>query len=149
MRSPQWSRAELKIECLRRIARSGVTGMGKEVLVNWLKTCVKLTGESATEFDRLLAIEENEEVRKMETTWLGKAEAQGFKKGEAQAVEKLRQAVLQGMEQRFGAVPKQVRRRLEATKSLERLASLVAKVMSAGTAEDLVALVRTKPAPSH
>jgi hypothetical protein len=149
MRSRSWSRAELKIECLRRVARSGVTGFRKEVLANWLKTCVRLTGEHAVEFERLLALEGNEEILKMETTWLGKAEARGFKKGEAQAVEKLRQAVLQGMEQRFGTVPKQVRRRLEATRSLERLAALVEKLMSAGTVDDLVVLARTTSAPSH
>ena len=145
MRSRRWSRAELKIECLRRIVRSGVTGMGKEVLVNWLKTCVKLSGESAAEFERLLALEENKEIRTMETTWLGKAEA----RGEAKAVETMRQAVLQGLEQRFGTIPKQVRRRLEATRSLERLAEFVAMLPSLETASDLVAPRRAASSPAH
>ena len=149
MRSRTWSRAELKIECLRRITSAGVTGRGKEVLVNWLKTCVKFSGENAAEFERLLELEENKEIRAMETTWLGKAEARGVKKGEAHAVEKMRQAVLQGLEQRFGTIPRSVRRRLEATKSLERLASLVERLMSAGTVDDLIALGRATSAPSH
>ena len=127
--------------------------MGKEVLVNWLKTCVKLTEENAAEFERLLKLEENEEIRTMEMTWLGKAEAKGeargIKKARAEAVETMRQAVLQGLEQRFGTVPSRVRRRLEGIRSLERLAAMVEKLMSAGTVDDLIALGRATSASSH
>ena len=112
------------------------------MLVNWLKTCVKLSPEGAAEFERLLKLEENKEIRAMETTWLGKAEAKGVKKGEARAaakaVEKMRQAVLLGLERRFGAVPPRVRRRLEATRSLERLAEFVARLPSLETVDDLL-----------
>jgi len=157
MRSRTWSRAELKIECLRRITSSGVTGMGKEVLVNWLKTCVKLSGENAAEFERLLALEENKEIRTMETTWLGKAEARGLKKGlrqgrteaKAKVVEQMRKAVLQGLERRFGSVPQRVRRRIEAIRSLERMAEMVAKLPSLETADDLVPASRAASSPSH
>ena len=117
--------------------------MGKEVLVNWLKTCVKLSAESAAEYRGLLELEENKEVEKMDTSYLGRAEAKGVKKGlkqaEAKAVEQMRQAVLQGLEHRFGAVPQRVRRRLEAINSVERLASMVAKLLSAETVDDLLA----------
>lgn len=145
MRSRNWSRAELKLECLRRVGKSGVTGFRKEVLVNWLIACVRLTGKDAAEYKRLLELEANKEVEKMETTVLEKAEA----RGEAKAVEKMRQAVLQGLEQRFGTIPKQVRRRLEATKSSAHLATLIAELMSAGTVDDLVSLGRTTSAPAH
>ena len=142
MRSGTWSRAELKIECLRRVARSGVTGFRKEVLVNWLKTCVKLTPEGAAEFKRLLALEENKEIRAMETTWLGKAEARGRRQGRTEAkaeyVEQMRQAVLLGLERRFGAVPQRVRRRLEAIRSIERLAEMVARLPSLEAVDDLL-----------
>jgi hypothetical protein len=145
MRSRTWSRAELKIECLRRVRKSGVTGFRKEVLVNWLIACVRLTGKDAAEYKRLLALEENKEVEKMEITVLDRAEA----RGEAKAVEKMRQAVLKCLEQRFGTVPKQVRRRLEATKSPEPLTTLFEKLMSAGSVDDLVDLARATSAPSH
>lgn len=108
------------------------------MLVNWLKTCVKLSPGGAAEFERLLKLEENKEIRAMETTWLGKAEAKGVKQGEAKAVEKMRQAVLLGLERRFGAVPPRVRRRLEATRSLERLAEFVARLPSLETVDDLL-----------
>lgn len=91
------------------------------------------------EFERLLALEENKEIRTMETTWLGKAEAKGVKMGKAEAVEQMRQAVLQGLERRFEVVPQRVRRRLEAIRSIERLALLVAKLPSLEKAADLLA----------
>jgi hypothetical protein len=53
--------------------------------------------------------------------------------------EQMRQAVLLGLERRFGAVPQRVRRRLEAIRSLERLAELVAKLPSLETVADLLA----------
>jgi hypothetical protein len=122
MRSRTWSRAELKVECLRRVARSEMTGFRKEVLVNWLTTCVRLTGKDAAEYERLLELAENKEIENMDTSYLGRAEAKGVKKGlkqgEAKAVEQMRQAVLQGLEHRFGTVPNRVRRRLEATRSV-------------------------------
>jgi hypothetical protein len=148
MRPGKWSRAQLKIECLRRVASSEVAGREKEVLVNWLKTCVKLSGRNAAEYERLLELDENKEIRQMETTWLGKAEARGIKKGKAEAVVQMRQAVLEGLERRFGTVPKRVQRRLEAIGSLERLGELVARLPSVESVNDLVAPDRAASAPS-
>jgi hypothetical protein len=47
MRPGSWSRAELKLECLRRIAASDVVGLRKLVLVDWVETYVQLTGQDA------------------------------------------------------------------------------------------------------
>jgi len=150
MKSRSWSRAELKMECLRRVARSGVTGFRKEVLVNWLASCVRLTGKNAAEYKRLFELEENKEIEKMDTSYLGKAEARGVKKGLAQGIEKgkaqgkaeavetMRQAVLQGLERRFGRVPRRVQRCLEAISSIERLAELIAELPLVESVDDLV-----------
>ncbi|HKH50101.1 MAG TPA: hypothetical protein VKM72_36075 [Thermoanaerobaculia bacterium] len=152
MRPGKWSRAELKLECLRRVARSEVIGREKEVLVNWLQTCVKLSGRNAAEYQRLLELEENKEIREMDTSWLGKAEARGvkrgMKKGRAEAVVRMRQAVLLGLERRFGTVPPRVRRRLEAIHSIERLAAMVERLPVVETASDLIAPERTARADS-
>src|SRR6185436_18090879 len=83
----EWSRAELKVECLRRVQQWGVAGFGKEVLVNWIETYVQLSGEDALEYRRLLALQRNKEIRQMDQTWLGKAEARGFEKGKARGRE--------------------------------------------------------------
>jgi hypothetical protein len=81
------------VECLWRVQQGGVAGFGKEVLVNWIETYVQLSGEDALEYQRLLALKGNKEIRQMDQTWLGKAEARGFEKGkavgEARATKKL------------------------------------------------------------
>ena len=150
MRSRIWSRAELKVECLRRISQSGETGFRKEVLVNWVQTCVKLTGEHAAEFRRLLERDDNEEVQEMELTWLGKAEAKGLRKGRQlgrkegreeatfQYVLRLRRTVLHLMKSQFGTVPMRVRRRLEEIDSIEPLAELIERIPRARSAEELL-----------
>jgi len=40
----EWSRAEHKLKCLRRVQQCGVAGFGKDVLINWIETYVQLTG---------------------------------------------------------------------------------------------------------
>jgi len=132
-----WSRAELKVECLRRVQQWGVAGFGKEVLVNWIDTYVQLSGEDALEYRRLLALKKNKEVRQMEQTWLGRAEEQGFKKGQADALERMRRMVLKRIEQRFGVVPEPVEARVRET-SIETLAKVIEKLPSLRSAEDLL-----------
>lgn len=81
----------------------------------------------------------------MELTWLGQAEARGIEKGiekgiergkregreegMAQAVGRMQRVVLRQIEQRFGAVPAKVRRKIEAIDSLEPLADLAERVL--------------------
>jgi hypothetical protein len=141
MRSGSWSRAVLKLECLRRIATSDVVGLRKQMLVDWFETYVQLTGQDALELQRLLELEGNEEIKAMELTWLGQAEARGMEKGiekgikkgaetaTRQAVGRMRRVVLRQIEQRFGAVPTKVQRKIEAIDSLEPLADLAERVL--------------------
>jgi hypothetical protein len=154
MRPGSRSRAELKVECLRRISESGETGFRKEVLVNWVHSCVKLTGEHAAQYRRILELDENKEIQEMELTWLGKAEAKGMKKGLAQGraqgrqegkekatlqhVDRLRRAVLHLMKGQFGTVPVRVRRRLEAIDSIEPLAEMIERIPRVRSAEELL-----------
>jgi hypothetical protein len=133
MRPGSWSRAELKLECLRRIATSGVVGLRKQILLDWVETYVQLTEQDALELQRLLDLEGNEEIKTMELTWLGQAEARGIEKGAEtatrQAVGRMRRVVLRQIEQRFGAVPTKMRRKIEAIDSLEPLADLAERVL--------------------
>ncbi|HKH44613.1 MAG TPA: hypothetical protein VKM72_08125 [Thermoanaerobaculia bacterium] len=89
MRPGDWSRAELKLECLRRIAVSEMTGLRNQILVNWVETYVQLSGQDAAELQRLLDLEGNEEIKAMELTWLGKAEARGMETGLETATQQL------------------------------------------------------------
>jgi hypothetical protein len=149
MRPGSWSRAELKLECLRRIARSGVAGLRKQILVDWVETYVQLSEQDALELRRLLDLEGNEEIKAMELTWLGKAEARGLEKGlekglaqgsetaTRQAVERMRRVVLRLIEQRFEKVPAKVRKRIDAIDGIEPLATLAERVMVAPSIADL------------
>jgi hypothetical protein len=161
MRPGGWSRAELKLECLRRIARSDVTGLRKQILGDWVETYVQLTEQDALELQRLLDLEGNEEIKAMELTWLGKAEARGMEKGlekglekgiekglekglaqgteiaTRQAVERMRRVVCQLMGQRFGKIPPKVRQKIETTEGLEPLAALAEKVLVVSSIDEL------------
>jgi hypothetical protein len=133
MRPGSWSRAELKLECLRRIATSDVVGLRKQILADWVETYVQLTAQEALELQRLLDLEGNKEIKTMELTWLGQAEARGLEKG----IERMRRVVLRQVEQRFGTVPATVRQRIEAIDDLEPLATVAEKVLVAPTIADL------------
>jgi hypothetical protein len=155
MRPGTWSRAELKIECLRRVRRWRDTGTRKELVLNWIETYVQLLGEDAAEYQRLLNFKENKEIRQMAQTWLGKAEARGraegrvegreeglqkgIKKGKAEAVDRMRELVLGRIEQRFGAVPERLQAKVRTIDSLEPLAEMLEKLPLLESAEDLLA----------
>lgn len=99
----------------------------------------------AAEFRRLLKLKENKGVRGMQLSWLGKAEAQGMKKGiekgrvqgEKQSAVRMRRAVLQLLKRQFGPVSPTVRQRLRAMDSIEPLAQLVERVPLARSIDDL------------
>ncbi|HKH48004.1 MAG TPA: hypothetical protein VKM72_25375 [Thermoanaerobaculia bacterium] len=142
----RWSRAELKAECLRRVWQWEDTGFRKEVLVNWIETYVQLSGEDAVEYRRLLDLKGNEEIRSMELTWLGKAEARGIKEGikkgraqeKAETLEQMRQLVLGRIEKRFGAVPESVQAKVQAMNAVKPLAEMLEKLPLLRSAEDLL-----------
>jgi hypothetical protein len=141
MRPGAWSRAELKLECLRRIAASDVTGLRKQILVNWVETYVQLSEQDTAELRRLLDLAGNEEIKAMELTWLGKAEARGMEMGietaTRQAVERMRRVVVRQIEQRFGVVPATVQRKVEAIDGLEPLATLAERVLVVSSIDEL------------
>ena len=138
MRPGTWSRAELKVECLRRVRQWRGTGFRKEVLINWIETYVQLSEEDATEYQRLLNLKENKEIRQMAQTWLGKAEARGRAEGMEKAVDQMRGLVLKRIEQRFGVVPERVQTRVQAIGTLAPLAAMLEKLPLLESADDLL-----------
>ncbi len=145
-----WSRAELKLECLRRIGPWEGAGFLKALLINWIESYVQLTGEENAEYRRLLRREDNKEVREMELTWmdkleakgeargLAKGEARGIAKGRAEGVARMREAVLRRIEERFGGVPDRVSAKVAAIRTPEPLIELVEKIRLVESAEDLL-----------
>jgi flagellar biosynthesis/type III secretory pathway protein FliH len=118
-----------------------------------VETYVQLTAQDALELQRLLDLEGNEEIKTMELTWLGQAEARGMEKGiergkkegiaqgaetaTRQAVGRLQRVVLRLMAQRFGAVSTRMRQKIEAIDSLEPLADLAERVLAVDSAGEL------------
>lgn len=138
MQPGSWSRAALKVECLRRVQAWEDTGHRKEVLVDWIESYVQLTGDDAAEYQRLLSVQENKEVREMELTWLEKAEAKGRVQERVRSVEQLRRMVLAGIEQRFGAVPERVQAGVLAVRTLEPLGEMLKNIWLVQSADDLL-----------
>ena len=74
--------------------------------------------------------------------WRDKARREGLQEGRKEGrhagqVEGMRLVLLQQLEQRFGALPPQVRRRVKALSSAKRLEDLAKRVLVAGSLEEL------------
>ncbi len=148
MRPVRLGRAELKMECLRRIAALDLDDIRSFLLANCVETYLELTPEETAEFEALRPFE-NLEVRVMEMTWAdkmmekGRVEGleqglrQGLAQGQATAVQALRRVVLQQLGQRFGPVPEPARRHVTRIDSLERLTEIATKLLTARSLDDL------------
>jgi hypothetical protein len=112
-----WSRAQLKMNILARIAEASLSADDGRVLVNCVETYLQLSPGEAEEI-RLLAMPETRRANTMlyRVTWEDKMMGAGA-----------RQVVLGLLEDRFGPVPEEVRARLEKIRSVERLTRLAQK----------------------
>ena len=149
MRPGRWSRAEQKIECLRRIAAADLLANDRFLLGNWVETYLQLDERDLAEYESLRGLLVNMEVRDMEMTWAEKMEMeytekgvqkglqQGVAQGIAQGVEALHQVVLRLLSQRFGAIPETVQRKVEAIDSIDSLSDLATKVHEAKSIDDM------------
>jgi hypothetical protein len=162
MRRGEWSRAEHKIECLRRIAAADLSGSQRWLLGNWVETYLQLNDRETAEYARLCELTVNQEVRAMEMTWAERMEEKytkmglekGFEQGKKQGVELgrlegklegklegrlegMRQILLQLLGRRFGAVPETVRRKVESMEESAPLTDLTNKVLDAQSIEEL------------
>ncbi|MEA2694998.1 MAG: hypothetical protein QOJ16_4385, partial [Acidobacteriota bacterium] len=99
--------------------------------VNCVETYLELNSEEAAEYARLCTVRENREVRRMATTWSERLETKGRKEGLQEGLLTLREVLLGLLEQRFGALPAETRERVAAISSLERLARLHKRALTA------------------
>ena len=118
-----WSRAELKMACLRRIAslRGRVDSF---LLVDCVENYLQLDSREAAEFEALRSRRENQEVRAMAMTWSETQQALGRAQG-------AHQLLLHLLVKRFGPLPEKVRQQVETITSLDRLTELAGRVLSA------------------
>ena len=150
MRPETLSRAEHKMACLRRIAAAGLDELHGFLLFNCVETYLQLTGRDAEELDALQARGKAEEVRVMRMTWaeqlkqegrvmgveMGKREGleTGLEMGREQGA---RQTLLRLLGARFGPLSDEVKRRVEAIRSVERLNQIAEQILVARSLEEM------------
>lgn len=137
MRCESLSRAEHKMACLRRIASAPIADLPRFLLVNCVETYLQLEGRDAEELEALQARGNAEEMRAMKAirmTWAEKLVAEGIEQGVEQGV---RQTLLHLLGARFGPISDEVRRRIEAIGSVERLNQIADQILFARSLEEI------------
>jgi len=137
MRPGKRSRAEHKIECLRRISRADLSSSRRWLLGNWVETYLQLDDRDSAEYEHLRGLAVNREVRAMEMTWAERMEVEYTQKGIRQGLEALHRVVLRLLAQRFGAVPETVRQKVEAIDSTDVLSDLAGRVMEVKSIDEM------------
>jgi len=138
MRPDSLSRAEHKMACLRRIAAARLTELHRFLLVNCVETYLQLTGRDAEELEALQAGGTAEEVRAMRMTWAEQLKNEGLEQGLEQGREQgVRQTLLHQLGLRFGPLSDDVKRRVEAIRSLERLNQIAEQILVARSLEEM------------
>jgi len=130
--------AEHKLACLRRIAAARLDDLPRFLLVNCVETYLQLEGRDAAELKALEADSGDEEVRTMRKTWAEQLEEKGMEKGVEKGIEKGgRQMLLRLLGARFGPLTEEVRRRVEAIRSVERLNEMAEQILVARSLEEM------------
>jgi hypothetical protein len=128
-----WSKVELKARCLAKIAEAPLSEGERFELANCVETYVELTPEEAEEIS-LLDTSQIGRTQAMsllyKVSWADKMVLQGRREG-------AQDMLLHQLEERFGPIPEEVRSRVEAIQSLERLKRLSSKAMTAKTLKGL------------
>jgi hypothetical protein len=145
MRPETLSRAEHKMACLQRIAAAPLDDLRRFLLVNCVETYLQLTGRDAEELAALQARGHAEEVRSMGTrrlSWAEQFEEKGWYKGVEsgwnQGMEVgARQTLLRLLGARFGPLSDDVKQRVEAIHSVERLNQIAEHLLVARSLEEM------------
>lgn len=119
---------------LKRIARSGLDKVRQFLLVDAVETRLQLKNRDLDEYQRLLEAEHPQEVIEMEMTWSAQIEA----RARIAALQEGRKAlVLRQLRKRFGSLPEEAIRRLEAMNSVDELDALGERLLTARSLDDL------------
>jgi hypothetical protein len=120
-----WSRAELKMACLRRIA--GLRGrIDPFLLADCVENYLQLDTWEVAEFEELRSRRQNKEMRVMAMTWSEKIKATAQK-----------DLLLVLLTERFGPLPESARRQVEEIGSFPRLTRLAKRVLTAGSLDEM------------
>jgi uncharacterized protein DUF4351 len=142
MRPERLSRPELKLACLRRIARAELDDSRRFLLVHCVQFYLELSPGESAEYASLEVSQRNEEVKTMATNWVERLENKYLREGRKQGREEgraegIRKILLRQLALRFGPLPVTVRREVEAISSVERLNRLAEQVVTARSLEEM------------
>lgn len=138
MGSRRLAPAEQKLECLRRIARSGLDDARTFLLGNIVETYLELTGDELRRYKERLGREDEKEIAEMKQTWAegiyAKGKSEGLSRGREEGA---RELVLELLEHRFGVPGVDVRRRLDSITDSEDLRRLARRITEARSLSEL------------
>ena len=134
MRPRMLSRLQLRIECLRKIARCNLDKARQALLVNVVVTYLRLSADEEEAYMELLQHEVNTEVKDLELTWFDQIEAKGHQRG---LVDGTRAVLRMQLAEKFGPLPRLAERRLEAMEDLDLLHQLSRRLLHASSLTEL------------
>jgi Domain of unknown function (DUF4351) len=124
-------RARMKADFLRLILGNPVDPARKSLLVEFIETYVPLTGETLSEFERLIHTEQNyAEVEQMLTIY----EQRGIAKGK-------RNLLLQLLQKKFGDLSKDQESAIGKVESAEQLDQLSLAVLDVSSLDEFLKLL--------
>jgi hypothetical protein len=122
--------AELKVECLLRIARALVDAARKALLVNCVETYLKLNEAEQRRFEQLVEQPSYEEAREMRTVYEIEGERRGTIRGK-------QEAALHWLRCKFGDLPDGVASRVQSMEAEAELNHLLDAIFDAGSLDEL------------
>jgi hypothetical protein len=133
----------LKADFFRLITGSKMDAARKRLLLQFVDTYMPLDMKEQERFDKILSDNPGlREVRKMTTTWELRGLRRGLRKGRREGrtegeTEGKRTTLLLQMQKKFGKLAPEVRRRIQAIDSAERLESLALAILDAKSVDQL------------
>lgn len=136
MRPGPTSRAAAKAQLLRDALLSATDEARRFLLANLIETYLVLSPAEQEEYASLLKQRDMEEVERVITTWEERVLQQGLQQG---ALRCAREAVLESLSARFGAVPEAVSERVHALEDMESLRGLLRRAVTVPSMEEFQA----------
>jgi hypothetical protein len=122
--------ADLKAECLLRIAKALVDEARKVLLANCVETYSHLDAHEQQRFEQIVERQDYNEVRVMRSVY----EIQGEKRGTLQG---MRDAALLQLREKFGELPDRAEARVRSMESTAELESLLRAILRANSLAEL------------
>ncbi len=138
MRPRGLSRADWRLECVKRIARIRASEARKSLLLDCVESYLPLSPKERGRYNRLLRRKENREVGVMRKLWSEQLIDRGRKLGERRGERRAkRETLLRQLRVKFGSLPKGIAQRVKDLDDVERLDVLLKRILTAASIEEM------------